>query len=90
MEELHLVKYSEGSWDDYREVSVFVTYDIETAQAWVTKFNLKLAHWKEVMRTYCDEYEDLTDESWGTIPITRRYYQIMAIDLAWVERISIR
>ena len=48
----YTVGYSVGSYDDYREVTVFITLDKKKATRWCTKFNKMMKKWK----LYYDQY----------------------------------
>lgn len=60
MNEIYVVKYSKGSYDDYYEVTVFATTKKSTATKYVTKFNSILKRWKK----YYGQYEELR---YGTV-----------------------
>ena len=42
----YTVGYSRGSYEDYREIIVFVTFDKKKAQKWCKKYNKMLIKWK--------------------------------------------
>jgi hypothetical protein len=60
-EDLFIVKYSKGCWDDFVKVTVFVTKSEVTAKEYVDKFNRILLRWKRywsVLEGSDEWYED--------------------------------
>jgi hypothetical protein len=47
MDKMYIVSYSQGEWDDYQVINVFVTYDEDKARNWVEKSNRILEHYRE-------------------------------------------
>ena len=54
-EQTYLVYYSIGSYEDYKEIQVFTTFDKKKATKWVSKFNRILKQWKENVSVYADK-----------------------------------
>jgi len=77
MKPIYIVKYSRGSYDDYREENIFVTTKKSTATKYVTRFNKilnileqnnkkfeKLENgWPWIAEKYCENYY----RRWSTI-----------------------
>ena len=74
-----LVRYSEGSYDEFQQVPIFTTDSEETAQKYVLKFNNILEKWKLIIYEAYDENlnSDYNIDKIKTIGF--RYYDICEI-----------
>lgn len=57
MENMYLVKYCGGSYDDYYSTVIFATNNKKLATKYITKFNSILKKWKN----YYSQFEDKKD-----------------------------
>ncbi len=87
---MYLVYYSQGVWDDYVKLEIFVTMDQAKAQAYVDKFNCLLNKWK----SYFSKMEGI-DDAWLLMHLhsnekLMRASQIINTNQAYVEKIEVR
>jgi purine-nucleoside phosphorylase len=85
---MYLVTYSQGVWDDYVKIDVFVTHDESKAQKYVDKFNTMLEKWK----SYFSETVDM-ENAWLIAHAdekTERAYQIWNVNRAYIDKIELR
>lgn len=69
---MYIVKYSTGSYSDYREIDIFVTLKKSKATKYVTKFNKILKKYKD----HYKQYEEPMVESMNWIKdIHIQYYE---------------
>ena len=89
---MYLVKYSKGSWDDYFEVTLFVTESEDTAKEYVDKFNTILNKWKSFLENNKPDLMSLSMEDYDAFhdkyPILYRYYDVTEINGAKYEQIK--
>ena len=88
-DKFYLVQYSNGSYDDYYKVNIFVTFSKESADKYVEKFNRRLDHWKEYMKSFEDKYGYRDDKKCVT-KISYRYYDVMDMNYAFIDEIELR
>jgi len=79
---VNLVSYSQGAWDDYCETPIFVTDNIDKANAYVEKFNNKLSKVKEYFKDF--DSDDTDHPHWD------RWYLFRDINSAFVTKIEKR
>jgi ABC-type transporter Mla maintaining outer membrane lipid asymmetry ATPase subunit MlaF len=85
---MYLVAYSQGVWDDYVKIDVFVTHDESKAQTYVDKFNTLLDKWK----SYFNEIVDM-ENAWLIAHVdgrTERAYQVWNVNRAYIDKIELR
>lgn len=91
MSKMYVVKYSEGSYHDWREVDLFVTNKKRTATKYVAKFNKTLKKWKEHYKKY--EYEEF-GMTWIEDQYVEKYFsrwnRLRDINKCYYEEIEIR
>ena len=78
MKQMYIVKYSIGSYDDWREVDLFVTEYGEFALEYAAKFNTMLKKWKDF---YGNDYKD---------HFNGRMNYLNSIDKAYIQTIQTR
>ena len=81
-----VVKYSQGSWDDYFVHDVFATTVEEKAKAYVEKFNRIIEKWHIYWDTIANDDDFGDDDTFNY----NRYHQITDINTAWYDKIEIR
>ena len=54
MKQIYLVRYYGGSYESYKEVDIFATFEKTTATKYVTRFNKMLKKWKDHYKQYED------------------------------------
>lgn len=79
---VYLVSYSEGSYDDFYQIELFFTDNIDKAKDYVKKFNSKLKYWKDYFEKIDIEEKDVANYS--------RYYSISEINCAYFTEIEKR
>jgi hypothetical protein len=92
MDNIYLVKYSGGSYDDYYNVIVFATTKKSKATKYCAKFNRILKKWKE----YYSQYEE-DKYGWKWIykeeyinQYFNRWYKLKNINKCNYEKIPVR
>ena len=80
---MYIVSYSEGDWDDYQVINVFVTHDENKARAWVEKTNRILEHYKEW-------YLENKSPHIMNVETPQRFWDIDNINTAFYTTIEIR
>ncbi len=88
MEELYIVKYSIGHYDDWGVTDIFVTNNKSKATKYVTKFNRLVKKWCE----YYNQFED--DSHWIKDEYVEQHFQrwiwFRDIEQCYYEIIDVR
>lgn len=84
MKTIYLIKYSVGSYEDYKEITVFATAVKKVATKYVTKANKILKKWKDYYSQFEDnrigikwikeEYIEKYYNRWSSIKAVNRFY----------------
>jgi len=99
----YIVKYSTGSYDDYYEGTMFVTFDKNVAENYVKKFSKMVENYKDFYRTFEEhrypkllldpKYTDLGDDNCLPEEYSKywsRWYQLYEFNKCYIEEIEIR
>ena len=89
---LYIAKYSSGSYNEHKLISVFVSDDKEFVEKWVEKFNNRLAYWKDYFKQFIDKnysWVRLDDKYLYKIN-SDRFYQVMECNKAFIDKIEYR
>jgi len=62
MQNIYIVYYSTGEYEDYRECDIFATFDKEKAIAYVYRFNSLKDKWYKHYSKYNGDYRWIKDE----------------------------
>jgi hypothetical protein len=62
MENIYIVSYSTGEYEDYRECNIFATFDEQKAIAYVRRFNSLIDKWYNYYSKYNGDYRWIKDE----------------------------
>lgn len=88
--EIYVVKMCGGSYEDYYETNIFVTFNKNTAEKYIKKFNSILKKWKDYYRQYTDKehgFEFIKDEH---IRYFDRWNKLKNIFEVYYEKIELR
>ena len=99
----YIVKYSTGSYDDYYEGTMFVTFDRNVADNYVNKFNRMVENYKDFYRTFEEhsypellldpEYTEVGDVNHLPAKYSKywdRWWQLDEFNKCYFEEIEIR
>jgi len=82
-----LVSYSRGSYEDYREIHLFVTDDKEKAEKYIQKANAILEKWSLF---YEEKSTDEANGDYEQYTFTPRYVQLDEINGFFTKEIESR
>jgi len=90
-DKIYIVKYSEGSYEDYRENIIFATINKSTATKYVTRYNKILKKWKE----YYSQFEEIKSGiNWIKYEFINtkynRWYFLRKLNKCFYEKVEIR
>lgn len=87
---IYLVKYEEGSYDDWCEHIIFATSDLKKAKMYVAKFNKILKKWKK-------NFKQFEEKKWWGVELKKEYermywrhQRIAKINKCFFEEIELR
>jgi hypothetical protein len=88
MEKMYLVCYSCGSYEDYRNITIFVTKNLRRARSYRAKFN-------RILRKWNDYYSQFTgDNDWIKNEYIEKYYDrwhmIRNINRCFIDEVEVR
>ena len=89
MKTIYIVRYSTGSYSDYREINIFATTVKSKAIKYVTRFNKILNDLQENNK----RFEDKSSYNWIKDEYSdyyMRWYQVRETNRAFWEQIEIR
>jgi hypothetical protein len=83
IENIYVVKYNGGMYDDGYEITIFATFNKDTADKYVEKFNKLLNKWKEYYSLFQENNDLMTtahfDRASQLYEINRCFYEITEI-----------
>ena len=88
MKKLYIVKYNTGDWETW-DINIFTTFDKDTAQKYVDKFNLILKKWQDYYSQFGDE-DGCLKEGVDEYPVYKNYYLLMELNKCFFKEIEIR
>ena len=103
LETAYIVKYSTGSYDDYYEGTMFVTFDKNVAEKYIKRFSIMVENYKDFYKTLEEhDYpellleEDYVDSrNYYSLPekcneYWSRWWQLNEFNKCYIEEIEIR